>query len=73
MLRLASSHKVLHLGGDEVSVKCYNQSASVHKWLQQHPGVGVDDLIPMFWTRVHKIAAKHGAYGNAVFCRQAVF
>ena len=52
--------KVLHLGGDEVGSACYNQSASVQKWLAHHPGVGVDDLIPMFWTRVHKIAAKHG-------------
>jgi hypothetical protein len=52
--------KVLHLGGDEVGTTCYNQSASVQKWLAEHPGVGVDDLIPMFWTRVHKITAKHG-------------
>jgi hypothetical protein len=52
--------KVLHLGGDEVGSACYNQSASVREWLQRHPGAGVDDIIPMFWTRVHKIAAKHG-------------
>ena len=52
--------EVLHLGGDEDSSTCYNQSASVHKWLAAHPGVGLDDLIPYFWTRVHKIAAKHG-------------
>lgn len=50
----------MHLGGDEVGSTCYNQSASVQAWLAKHPGVGVDDLIPMFSTRVHKIAAKHG-------------
>ena len=52
--------KVMHLGGDEVGTACYNQSASVQAWLAAHPSVGVDDLIPMFSTRVHKIAAKHG-------------
>ena len=52
--------KVLHLGGDEDGPTCYNQSASVQKWLAAHPGIVVDDLIPYFWTRVHKIAAKHG-------------
>ena len=51
--------KVLHLGGDEVGVTCYNESASVRAWLGEHPGVGLNDLIPMFWTRVHQIATKH--------------
>jgi hypothetical protein len=52
--------RVLHLGGDEVGTTCYNQSASVQAWLARHPGVGLDDLIPMFWTRVHEIAARYG-------------
>ena len=43
--------KVLHLGGDEDGSTCYTQSASVQKWLAQHPGVVADDLIPLFWTR----------------------
>jgi hexosaminidase len=52
--------KVVHLGGDEVQISCYNQSASVQAWLAKHPSVGLNDLVPMFSTRAAKIAAKHG-------------
>jgi hexosaminidase len=52
--------KVLHLGGDEVGLSCYNQSAVVQAWLVKNPGVTLGDLVPMFSTRTAKIAAKHG-------------
>lgn len=52
--------KVWHLGGDEVTPSCLNQSATVQAYLRRNPSIHLDDLIPMFYTRTHQIAAKHG-------------
>ena len=52
--------RVWHLGGDEVNAQCLNASESVRAWLRRNPGVALDDLVPMFYTRVYQLAAKHG-------------
>lgn len=53
--------RVLHLGGDEVSVGCFNASKSVRRWVAaQGPGTTLQDVYVMFETRIHALAAKHG-------------
>ena len=50
---------VMHFGGDEVDLHCWNASATVQRWLAAHPGKTVTDLYVEFELKLHAIAARH--------------
>ena len=52
--------KYIHLGGDEVSVSCFNNSASVRQWMADRGTTSLQDVYVYFETRIHELAAKHG-------------
>jgi len=52
--------RVLHFGGDEVNIGCFNNSASVRAWMRQHNTTSFNDVYIHFERRLHELAGKHG-------------
>ena len=40
---------VFHMGGDEVNMNCYNQSAEIRDYLERENKVGTEDDILELW------------------------
>ena len=55
--------RVLHLGGDEVGVDCWNRSAAVRAWLAAHPSVRLEQLYGRYMLAAFQRAAAHGRRG----------
>jgi len=52
------TEKVLHLGGDEVQYKCWNESESIRSYMRKH-NLNLTQLYGVFEERAHKIAKKY--------------
>ena len=52
--------RVLHMGGDEVGLDCWNSSAAARAWVAARQNATFRDLYVHYEQKVHAIAKKHG-------------